>query len=496
MLALAKKTKSKYLCEITTFVAGAIGMIIELVASRILSPYLGSSNLIWTCIIGMMLAFMSLGYFIGGKISDKHPKRDILSLFLLNVAIFTSLIPILEINIIEPLSKTKLDLAVIAIISSTLTFGIPSMFLASASPFAVKLKEKDIEEIGQVSGKMSACSTAGSIIGTFLAGFFLIPKLGVKNIILLITIILIILSFIVHEEKNIKYIIKTSIIALVLIAIVFIGKAAFFRAHKNIILDTDSQYSRIWIKKFKTKNGKEYNTLEVDLGVESISTGDNTLFSDYYLRYYDLFNYYKKDTTDVLLIGGAAYIYPTYFLEKYPDKQIDVVEIDPKMTELAQKYFGLDITKEKLKIYHQDGRRYLNTTNKKYDCILIDAFKGINAPFQLTTKEALENAKKDLKENGIIITNIVSALEGDKSEFIKKEYATYQKVFKHVRIYQAQQGLFNDDEIQNLIIVGFKGDIEENQETYETYKELLQKELTQYKTKENYVTDDLCSIGI
>ena len=100
MLALAKKTKSKYLFEITTFVAGAIGMIIELVASRILSPYLGSSNLIWTCIIGMMLAFMSLGYFIGGKISDKHPKRDILSLFLLNVAIFTSLIPILEINII------------------------------------------------------------------------------------------------------------------------------------------------------------------------------------------------------------------------------------------------------------------------------------------------------------------------------------------------------------------------------------------------------------
>ena len=169
----------KYLLEITTFIAGATGMIIELVASRILSPYLGNSNLIWTCIIGMMLAFMSIGYFIGGKISDKHPKRNLLSLFLLDSATFISLIPMIEIYAIEPISKTNLNLPLLAIICSTITFGIPSMFLATASPFAVKLKDKDLEEIGGVSGRMSALSTIGSIVGTFLAGFVLIPKLGV-----------------------------------------------------------------------------------------------------------------------------------------------------------------------------------------------------------------------------------------------------------------------------------------------------------------------------
>lgn len=447
--------KNKYLFETTAFITGGIGMIIELVASRILSPYLGSSNLIWTCIIGMMLAFMSLGYFVGGKISDKHPKKNILSLFLLNAAIFTSIIPLIEIYVIEPLSKTRLDLKLIAIIASTLTFGIPSLFLASASPFAVKLKEKDIEQIGQVSGKMSACATAGSILGTFLAGFVLIPRLGVKNIILLIVIILCTLSFIIHEERNIKYIAKTLVITIILVVIIFVGKEQFFKVHKDIIVDTDSEYSRIWIRKLKTQSGKEYHTLEVDLGLESISTGEKKLSSDY-LKYYDLFDYYKTDTKNVLMIGGAAYTYPIYYLNKYQDKNIDVVEIDPKMTQLAQEHFGLDIGDQRLRIYHEDGRRYLNSTTNKYDCILIDAFKGLNAPFQLTTQEALESAKKDLNENGIVITNIVSSLKGDKSNFIKHEYATYKKVFKNVKIFQAQKGIFNDDEIQNLILIGYK----------------------------------------
>ena len=186
-----------YLLEITVFIAGGLGMIVELVASRILSPYLGSSNIIWTCIIGMMLAFMSLGYFIGGIVSDKYPKRNILSLFLLNSAVFTALIPLIELHIIEPLAKTKIDLRLIAIIASTVTFGLPSLFLATVSPFAVKLKEKNLNNIGSVSGKMSAFSTAGSILGTFLAGFLLIPIIGVKNIIFIMLIKIIITVIII-----------------------------------------------------------------------------------------------------------------------------------------------------------------------------------------------------------------------------------------------------------------------------------------------------------
>ena len=485
----------KYLLEITTFIAGATGMIIELVASRILSPYLGNSNLIWTCIIGMMLAFMSLGYFIGGKLSDKHPKRNLLSLFLLNSATFISLIPMIEIYAIEPISKINFSLPLLAIICSTITFGIPSMFLATASPFAVKLKDKDLEEIGGVSGRMSALSTIGSIVGTFLAGFVLIPKLGVKNIILLVVIVLVILSYLIYEDKDIKYTLKTIATLVILVSLVLVGKKMFLQKHEDMILDTDSEYSRIWIKKFTNNSGKEYNTLEVDTGYESIASGEKNLTAEY-LKYYDLFNYYQENTENVLMIGGAAYTYPSYFLEQYKDKKIDVVEIDSKMTELAEKYFDLNTQNKNLNIYHEDGRRYINTTQNKYDCILIDAFKGLNVPFQLTTEEALIQAKRNLNENGIVITNIISALDGKNANFIKYEYATYKKVFKDVKIFKVQNGMFNDDELQNLILVGFKGNVIEKNDEYNKYKNLLKNEVLDFSSYKNVVTDEFCPVGV
>jgi MFS family permease len=232
----------KYILEVTTFIAGGLGMIIELVAARILSPYLGSSNLIWTCIIGMMLAFMSLGYYLGGRISDKHPNKNVMSTFLLTAAIFTSIIPLMEIYVIEPLSLSHINSSLVAVICSSLTFGVPSLFLATVSPFAVKLKDKELNEVGKVSGKMSSFSTIGSIFGTFLAGFVLIPRLGVKNIILLIVIVLCLLSFILYENKNKLFVIKSIFVYISLIGIILIGKNFFFKLHPDIILDTDSEY--------------------------------------------------------------------------------------------------------------------------------------------------------------------------------------------------------------------------------------------------------------
>lgn len=485
----------KYKLEITTFIAGATGMIVELVASRILSPYLGNSNLIWTCIIGMMLAFMSIGYFIGGKISDKYPKMNLLSLFILDASIFISIIPLIEVYAIEPLSKKNISLPIIAIICSTITFGIPSLLLATASPFAVKLKEKDEKQIGQVSGKMSAISTIGSIFGTFLAGFILIPKLGVKNIILMIVVILNILSFILQEEKNIKYIIKSIIILLILVAVVFLGKKLFYQKYQDMILDTDSEYSRIWIRKLVNDSGREYNTLEVDLGLESIASNEKKLTSEY-LKYYDLFDYYQENTDNILLIGGAAYTYPSYYLENFKEKKIDVVEIDPKMTELAQKYFNLDINNSNLTIYHEDGRRFLNTSNNKYDCILVDAFKGLNVPFQLTTVEALENEKRLLNDDGIIISNIFSALEGENSKFLRNEYTTYKKIFDNVKVFKVDLGSDDNTEMQNYILVAFNGKQIENPEKFEKYAKLLSTEMTEIDIDGEVLTDDLCDVGI
>lgn len=145
----------KYKIDLAVFLCGAIGMMLELVAARVLSPYVGSSNLIWTTIIGVMLISMSIGYSIGGKIADKKPDVNILSLLILLGAFFTSLIPIFETVLVKAMAGVTDNLILIALVTATLIFGIPSFIVATISPFAVKLKDKEKEhkDVGNTSRK-------------------------------------------------------------------------------------------------------------------------------------------------------------------------------------------------------------------------------------------------------------------------------------------------------------------------------------------------------
>ena len=482
----------KYIMKITVFLCGALGMVLELVAARILSPYVGSSNLIWTTIIGIMLTSMSIGYWLGGKIADKRPDINLLSFFILIGAFFTSIIPILETVLVKPLSEVMNELVIIAIICSTIVFGIPSFILAMVSPFAVKLEDKNHEEIGKTSGKISSLSTIGSIVGTFVAGFLLIPNLGVRTLILIITITLFILSFIMFNKKNVKYSIAMVLCLIALIGLNYYGKVLFEKNNPDIIQDVDSQYSRIWVKNISVGD-INYKTMEVDTGLESYINKNTNEMGAKYLYYYDLFDYYNKDAKSTLMIGGAAYTYPTYYLNKYQEKTIDVAEIDEKMTELAIDEFDLDIENPRLKIYTQDGRSFLNNTENKYDTILIDAFKGLNAPFELTTYEALVKAKNALNDNGMVITNIISSLEGEDEDFIKYEYSTYKEVFEDVKLFKVRD--VEKTESQNLILIGFKNGKNINEEKYEQYKNLLEMEITDFTSNRKIVTDHFAPIG-
>ena len=193
------------------------------------------------------------------------------------------------------------------------------------------------------------------------------------------------------------------------------------------------------------------------------------------------------------MIGGAAYTYPKHYLKKYEDKKIDVVEIDKKMTQIAQEEFGLDLNNPNLKIYHQDGRSYLNYSKEKYDTILIDAFKGLNVPFELTTYEAMCKARDMLNEDGLVITNIISSLEGEQAKFIQHEYATYKAVFDDVKVFAVKTP--DKTQTQNLILIGIQGHPEINVEKYEEYKNLLETEVVRFSSDKGISTDDFAPIG-
>ena len=482
----------KYKLEIIVFLSGAIGMGLELIAARVLSPYVGSSNVVWTSIIGIILVSMSLGYWIGGKRADKEANGNVLSRLLLGSALFTSIIPLLETIVVREFAGIVSNLIVAAILCAIIVFSIPSFILAMISPFAVKMKSMQETEIGSLSGRISSLSTIGSITGTFLMGFVLIPNIGVTNINIGITILLVVMSILARDDINKKYILSTISLVVVMIILMFIGKWVFKLANLEILVDTDSQYSRIWVKQVNTAK-TTYKTLQVDTGLESYIDTETGEMGAMYLRYYDLFEYLNKDAKSTLMIGGAAYTYPIHYLQKYEDKTIDVVEIDEKMTQIAEEQFGLNAKDERLKIYTQDGRSYLNYSENKYDTILIDAFKGLNAPFELTTYEALVHAKNMLNDNGIVLTNIISSLEGEDTDFIEYEYATYKAVFDDVKLFQVQDRDYTES--QNLILVGIKGNPQINEDKYEEYKNYLNMEITNFKTDKNIVTDDFAPIG-
>ena len=482
----------KYKLEIIVFLSGAIGMGLELIAARVLSPYVGSSNVVWTSIIGIILASMSLGYWIGGKLADKESNIDRLSEILLISATFTSLIPILETLVVKQFAGIIGNLIIAAILCAIIVFSIPSFLLAMVSPFAVKIKSKNDDEIGSLSGRISSLSTIGSITGTFLMGFILIPNIGVSNINIGVTLILVIMSVIAKENKDKKYRYFLLMMICIMLILIFGGKIIFKKSNPDILLDTDSEYSRIWVKQIETEK-TTYKTLQVDTGLESYIDTETGEMGALYLRYYDLFECFNKNAKSTLLIGGAAYTYPIHYLQKYQDKTIDVVEIDEKMTQIAEEQFGLNTNDERLKIYNQDGRSYLNYSKNKYDVILIDAFKGLNAPFELTTYEAMVHAKEMLNDNGIVLTNIISSVEGKDSEFIQYEYATYKAIFDDVKIFRVSSKETTDK--QNLMLVGIKGNPEIDTTKYEEYEQYLNMEVLDFTTNKQIVTDDFAPIG-
>jgi len=179
-----------------------------------------------------------------------------------------------------------------------------------------------------------------------------------------------------------------------------------------------------------------------------------------YTKYYHLAKHFNPNFKKTLMLGGAGYSYPKDFLHKYPGATIDVVEIDPKVTELAKKYFRLEES-PRLTIYHEDGRVFLNKTQEKYDVIFGDAFSShYSLPYQLTTKEAVQKKYNILNDDGMVILNLISAIEGEKGKFLRAEYATYKSLFPQVYLFPVTYSLYGNI-VQNIILVALKSEKEQ-----------------------------------
>ncbi|MBU0546192.1 fused MFS/spermidine synthase [Patescibacteria group bacterium] len=437
--------------EFIVFVCGAVVMILELVGTRILAPYLGTSIFVWTSLIGIILGSLSLGYWWGGKIADKHPNFRTFSQIILLSALACGLIIVIKGSVLGFAGKIG-DLRLGAVFSATILFAPASVLLGMISPFAVRLKMHNLGTSGATVGQLYAISTIGSIFGTFLAGFYLLSLVGNTNIVVGLALALCLLSFLAYRAQ---FKAKIAVLMLVFIQLFTIQMENRVMLAKGVV-DIDTEYSRVMVAHSKYHGQPATLLITNPSEIQSGSYPDrpNELVFEY-TKYYTLDKYLFPDFKSALMIGGGAYSYPKYFLANYPDKTLDVVEIDPMFTELAKQYFGF-VENKNIGIYHEDGRTFLARNDKKYDIVYVDAFhSSYSIPFHLTTREAVGEIYRSLSTNGAAIINTISAIEGEKGKFFRAEFNTYKSVFPYVYALPVSNSK-DGKNMQNIVIVAMK----------------------------------------
>ena len=338
-----------------------------------------------------------------------------------------------------------------ALLSIIILFAPVSIILGIVSPYATRLKLVGLNKSGKVIGNLYAISTFGSIIGTFLAGFYLIPIFGNKSILYQVATVLMVISTMLINRKHYAGL----VLGTTLLVFIYFAGEHFNLFKLKALVDLDTQYSRIIVRDITDKNGRTLRTLSTDnRGLQSAIYPDNPndLVAQY-ARALRLSNKYDGKVNSALMIGGAAYTYPRDFLRNNPNSSIDVVEIDPAMTDIAKKYFFLR-DDPRMTIIHQDARLFVKRVNKKYDFVFLDAFLGLTPPPHLTTEEFMTDIRSVLANDGVLMINLYSAIEGNKSKLYTAEVNTLRKVFPHLDAYLPQKRNLSDR--QSITLVAYK----------------------------------------
>lgn len=427
-------------------------MIIELTGSRILAPILGTSLIVWTSLIGIILASLSVGAWWGGIIADRHPRSHILGRIVLLASWATAAIGFSKIWVLELLQGVG-DLQTIAITATVALFTPASVLLGMVAPFAVRLRLLDREHTGRTAGNLYAISTIGSIVGTFLAGFILIAWLGSTSILYITAAGLAVASFFADQSGKL---IKGCSLILFVLAIFLNHNHDGFLAKQGFI-DTDTPYNRVLV----------YNSKELSTGrpTREMVTGphgrqsamyldDNNELAVAYTRFYRLAEYFKPEMKRMLVLGGGGFSFPKYALEHYPELYIDVVELDPGIINLARKHFGL-AANPRLRIIEEDARIFLQKTTDRYDVILCDVFTShYSIPFHLATVEAIVRLRDTLTPSGVVLVNVLASQKGQSSDFYAGYYQTLKTTFPEIRVFAVHNPV--DVRLwQNLILAAF-----------------------------------------
>lgn len=494
------QTLNRYLFG-TVFLTGAAVLILEVAAVRILAPYYGSSLYVFSSVLTVILAALSIGYWFGGVRADRKQSIDELYMLIATSGLLVIILLLVAVTVL-PAFSALFPVSVGPLVFSAGLFFFPAFLLGIVSPYIIKIQSvhTPTEEIGSVVGKTFFWGTLGSIVGSLLSGFYLIPTLGVELSITFVSIILIAVGCVTPLFLG-RPLHKRWIIGVSILAILFAGCLHLLTQHRNeiYIYHADGLYSSITISD-RIIYGQNARLLNRDTNNSSaIFYGSTELVFDY-TQFIKVYPELMPEAKTMLMLGGGAYTVPRTVVATDPDITVDVVEIEPVLFDLAQEYFDLHDT-SRITNYPEDARVFLSRTDKKYDVIFADLFStNMAAPFHLTTYEYYSLLKDHLTPDGILLINYAGKPVAEAPSLTGSVIKTFTSVFTNSKAYMLRP--HRKTQTQNIIFIARNGEVPiEPKEQLFFYSEFdhpfekMDMKLSSYDTTGEYLlTDDFAPV--
>jgi spermidine synthase len=399
--ATAVRAVSRVRLGVLVFAGGAGTLATEIAASRLLAPYFGSSTIVWANIIGLILVYLSLGYWLGGKVADRRPDPRLLGWIVLGAALFIAILPFVSRPILDVAVRGLDAVSVGAVVGSFFAalalFAVPVTLLGAVSPFAIRLALDDVGEAGTVAGRLYALSTVGSIVGTFLSALVTIPLIGTQRTMLGSAALLVLAGALVLGNR-------WQAVTVGVAALLFIP-AGTIKASPGLLYETESPYQ--YIQVLERADGSRALELNEGVAVHSVWYPHSVLTGGEWDMFLVVPPLLGRPVRHMLVIGNAGGTIARAYGRFYPGVQIDGVEIDPDVTEAGRRFLGLG-DNPNLHVITDDGRPFLQLTDRRYDVIVVDAYRQPYIPFYLATEEFFRLAREHLNPGGVLALNVAS----------------------------------------------------------------------------------------
>ena len=388
------------------FGAGIGALATEITASRLLAPYFGSSTIVWANLIGIVLAALAFGYWLGGRVADRRPQPGLLGLLVLAASLCIAVVPFvsepfLDLTV-EGLDEASAGAIVGSFVAVLLLFTPPVVLLGMVSPFAIRLAVESVETAGTVAGRLYALSTAGSLVGVFLPALVLIPAIGTQRTFLVVASLIAVSSCFLLGARYL-------VVAAAVAALVVLPPGAV-KAEAGLLYEETSFHQ--YIQVVERPDGRRLLHLNEGVAVHSVWRADSVLTGGVWDAFLAVPPLLGRPLERVAILGNAAGTTARALGVYSPDAEIDGVEIDAAVSRVGRRFFGME-DNPRLRVHDVDARPFLRSTDERYDLIVVDAYHQPYVPFYLATREFFALVRERLRPGGIVALN-VAAVPDDK----------------------------------------------------------------------------------